>query len=448
MIVLVFLQQFRLSCLSLHRTLDRGIDSGIGPNKALRKNIFKYIRDVEEQAFVYKIVKTLQIETDEIVFKAKLLEFCSLAEETYPKFFEYFKNEFLKREKLWAYCYRESTAANTNMALESFHRVLKSVYFNRKRNKRVDNLLSELLKIARDKAFEAWAKFEKGKRTNKIKDIDQRHKFSQQIDKSTIVQVSESEWHCPSQSIERKHYSIVRGDECTKCMMKCSYCSVCIHVYSCSCPDYMIHSVPCKHVHAVHVLRNTEPEADFDTIPDFEEVANLKRSYFQRQITDPSLTDNSIETKKASARTLMGTIARKLDCTNDREIVNAVHGHLKNALSVFSGMVEEAQALELKESFPGNKNFEKQERFYSTKKKPTRKPKTLNKPTDGDKEEIFEMLGRHTATLCGICLEEDDNTNSNAVGWVACSGCGLWVHCACIENYNESNDFKCIPCTK
>ena len=28
----MFLQQFRLSCLSLHRTLDRGIDSGIDPN--------------------------------------------------------------------------------------------------------------------------------------------------------------------------------------------------------------------------------------------------------------------------------------------------------------------------------------------------------------------------------------------------------------------------------
>ena len=72
-----------------------------------------------------------------------------------------------------------------NMALESFHHVLKSIYFTRKRNKRVDNLLSELVKIARDKAFEAWAKFEKGKRTNKIKDIVQRHKFPQQIDKST-----------------------------------------------------------------------------------------------------------------------------------------------------------------------------------------------------------------------------------------------------------------------
>ena len=43
-------------------------------DKALRKNIFKYIRDIEEQVYVYKIVKTLQIETDEMVFKAKLME--------------------------------------------------------------------------------------------------------------------------------------------------------------------------------------------------------------------------------------------------------------------------------------------------------------------------------------------------------------------------------------
>ena len=81
------------------------------------------------------------------------------------------------------------------MALEIFHRVLKSVYFNRKRNRRVDNLLSELLKIARGKLFEAWAKFNgrtaKGKRTNKIRDIDQRHKLSLQIDKTHIEHISE-----------------------------------------------------------------------------------------------------------------------------------------------------------------------------------------------------------------------------------------------------------------
>ena len=177
-------------------------------------------------------MKTLQIEKNEVAFTTKVLEFCSLEEESYPKFYAYFKNEFLKHERLWAYCFRESTAANTNMALESFHRVLTSVYSNRKRNRRVDHLLSELLKIARDKAFEAWAKFEKGKRTNKIRDIDQRHQLSLQIDKTHIEHISELEWRCPSQSVDGKYYFIVKGDKCTQCRMKCSYCSVCIHVYS------------------------------------------------------------------------------------------------------------------------------------------------------------------------------------------------------------------------
>jgi len=417
-------------------------------DKALSKNIFKHISDVGEQAHVYKIVKTLQIETNEVVFKTKLLEFCSLAEESYPKFYDYFKNEFLKRERLWAYCFRESTAANTNMALESFHRVLKSVYFNRKRNRRVDNLLSELLKIARDKAFEAWAKFEKGKRTNKIRDIDQRHKMSLQIDKTQIEHISELEWRCPSQSVDGKYYFIVKGDECTQCRMKCSYCSVCIHVYSCSCPDYMIRSVPCKHVHATHMLTDTDIDVLHNDRKDFQELSSRKRSYFQRQIGDHDLLDSGIATKKRDARKVMETITRKLESTNDSAIVNAVHGHLKNALSVLNGMLEDVGTLELRENIPVNKHFEKQTRFFSTKRKPKQKPKVLEKPTAEDKEGIFQILEGHTANLCGICLEEDDRTNSNAVNWIACSRCGLWCHCSCIKNHTECSDFICIACQK
>ena len=343
-----------------------------------------------------KIVKTLQIETDQVIFRNKLLEFCSLAETSYPNFFYYFKNEFLKRERLWAYCYREATCASTNMALESFHRVLKSVYFNRKRNKRVDNLLSELLKIARDKAFEAWAKFEKGKRTNKIRDIDQRHISSLLIDKNTIVQLSEFEWKCPSQSTDGKQYVIVKGNDGAKCMMKCSSCLVCIHVYSCSCPDYVIHSVPCKHVHAIHMLTTRDSEYDLEEMPTCEETAVRKRSYFHRQIADSDVGDKTVETRKKDIRRLMDLISRRLDSTNDTEIVCAVHSHLKNALSVVSGMVEDMPPLEVRGSFSTNRQFEKQRRFHSTKKKAMPKPKTLNRPSDADKEEIFEILGRHT----------------------------------------------------
>ena len=184
--------------------------------QSAEESIFKYTRDIEEQAHVYKIVKTLQTEANEAAFKSKLPEFCSLAEESYPKFYDYFKNAFLQREKLRAYCFRESTAANTNMALECFHRVLQSVYFNRKRNRRVDNLLSELLKTVRDKTFEAWAKFEKGKRTKKIREIDQRHKLSLEIEKNRIEHISEYEWKCPLAVCRWEILFDCKGDECNK----------------------------------------------------------------------------------------------------------------------------------------------------------------------------------------------------------------------------------------
>jgi len=304
------------------------------------------------------------------------------------------------------------------------------------------------LKIARDKAFEAWAKFEKGKRTNKIRHIDQRHKLSLQIDKTHIEHISMLERRCPSQSVDGKYYLIVKGVECTQCRMKCSYCSVGIHINSCSCPDYMIRSVPCKHVHATHMLTDIEIDVLHNDMKDFQELSSRKRSYFQRQIADHDVLDSGIATKKRDARKVMETLTRKLESTNDSAIINAVHGHLKNALSVLNGMLEDVGTLELRENIPVNKHFEKQTRFFSTKRKPKQKPKVLEKPTAEDKEGIFQILEGHTANLCGICLEEDDRTNSNAVNWIACSRCGLWCHCSCITNHTECSDFICIACQK
>ena len=64
---------------------------------------------------------------------------------------------------MWAYCYRVSTAANTIMVLESFHRVLKMCYLQQKRNRHVYHLLAALLKIAEDRTFEAWGNGKKKK---------------------------------------------------------------------------------------------------------------------------------------------------------------------------------------------------------------------------------------------------------------------------------------------
>ena len=65
-------------------------------------------------------------------------------------------------------CYRKKAGINTNMHVESFHRLLKYVYMKGKVNKRVDKCLHLLLKIARDKAYERLIKSEKGKISHRI----------------------------------------------------------------------------------------------------------------------------------------------------------------------------------------------------------------------------------------------------------------------------------------
>lgn len=50
--------------------------------------------------------------------------------------------------------YRHGAEINTNMYAETFHCALKVAYLDSKQNRPVDHLLTILLRLARDKAFE------------------------------------------------------------------------------------------------------------------------------------------------------------------------------------------------------------------------------------------------------------------------------------------------------
>ena len=68
---------------------------------------------------------------------------------SHPDFVEYFKTNYGKRAHEWALCYRthEYANVNTNMFVESFHNKLKTIYFDRKLNRRLDRLIAILLQI-------------------------------------------------------------------------------------------------------------------------------------------------------------------------------------------------------------------------------------------------------------------------------------------------------------
>ncbi len=141
----------------------------------------QHITSKSAQIDVYHQLRALLRETEESHFRALLQKCLSFLKDHHQKFYEYFTTTYCSRIDQWGSFKRGDCNVNTNMFLEAFHRVLKVVYFNHKQNRRVDTLLTTLLKIARDKAFERFKKLEFGKSTHRICEINKRHRKAEEM---------------------------------------------------------------------------------------------------------------------------------------------------------------------------------------------------------------------------------------------------------------------------
>ncbi|XP_047136661.1 uncharacterized protein LOC124813534 [Hydra vulgaris] len=104
------------------------------------------------QEEVYKILETIIDEKDPQVFLSTMNRFIKVYEHKSPNFIKYFVTYYASRHIKWASCYRNFQHADTdtNMLCESFHNKLKTVYMERRPNKRLDDLINLLLKIEED----------------------------------------------------------------------------------------------------------------------------------------------------------------------------------------------------------------------------------------------------------------------------------------------------------
>ena len=179
-------------------------------DRAWRENL-KLVKDSEMQATVYHNLRLLLEETDQSKFELLLHETVKQLKKSSStaSFGDYFQTHYAKNKKRWAACYRKEAFVNTNMYVEAFHRVLKYVYMKGKVNKRLDNCIYILLKLARDKGFERLVKMEKGKNTEKLMMIKARHQSSLKL---PYAQITESEnpsmWKVLSSDNET-NYSVI-----------------------------------------------------------------------------------------------------------------------------------------------------------------------------------------------------------------------------------------------
>ena len=161
-------------------------------DRAWRKSLQQHISDQQERVEVYHQLRVLLLQRNESEFTTTLQQFMSHVYDRYEKFFNYFNTQYVPHVTQWATCYRIGTVVSTNMFAESFHRVLKVVYFNKKQNRRVDYLIHTLLCIARNIIYDTLRKTEMNASTHRKCEINKRHKIAQEVHKSSSSCVLQS----------------------------------------------------------------------------------------------------------------------------------------------------------------------------------------------------------------------------------------------------------------
>lgn len=141
-------------------------------DRAWKKAIYEHIIGPEAKLEVSYAESQCTV----IDFQILLAKAMSFFEENHPRFYQYMKTMYASRAEQWASCYRLNTQLDTNMHVETFHRVIKIDYLKHKQNRRIDHLLHILFKYNRDLVFNFLRKEIFGKRSHKVCEIMMHHR--------------------------------------------------------------------------------------------------------------------------------------------------------------------------------------------------------------------------------------------------------------------------------
>ena len=126
--------------------------------------------------------------------------------------------------------------------------MLKYIYLRGKVNRRVDTCVHALIKIARDKFFERIVKLSKGKCSLKLDDIRKGHDTSEAIDVCAVSVLSDTEYAVASSGNSNYTVAVLKSSVCKpdNCLLRCLKSNICIHMFSCTCPDYSVAANICS----------------------------------------------------------------------------------------------------------------------------------------------------------------------------------------------------------
>lgn len=361
-------------------------------DKAWQLNLPK-ILNKEKRRWVYKTLKVLQTELSCENFEAHLKVTLEklLGDSDTKNFGAYFVNNYSNNCKQWAYCYRMQCGINTNMRLESMHRTVKYFYLHKKTVKRLDKGLHAVVTYLRDKVVDRMIKHTKGKYTAQKRNILNRHRVSLTIS-SVLESLEENKWKVISNDAE---YLIEKKLPAKCCDLTCEYCNICLHSFTCSCPDFFIRSTICKHIHFVALkdcTSNTSTEINNND-------CDITNSNISQCLSSLNNTKSNYSDLKEKLNNEVSILHTKLNTTNltgaNQEYLSQALSNLRNA----SGLLELASKDDEIQFFAAKdknadcrQNIKKQIKFFSTKKKRNKIKDRIKKPNREDMKNIKNVL--------------------------------------------------------
>ena len=361
------------------------------------------------------------------------------------------------------------------MVLESFHRVIKMVYFEHKQNRRIDDLLFTLLKINRDVMFNSLRKEELGKVTHRKKEINRRHSSAHRIvnapnNNELVLNCEEDgKWKVRSERSD-SYYDVIKVKKCDGCPLRCDECNICIHMFTCTCLDAALHQTICKHIHVLQLVGTasqhvaaTESEVDNTLLPGIiseeSELASTKDSAVAStpivETVNKSTSVCSYFKESAKEKCSKDQVLKKIDrlkCLvsihdDDSELAE-VNSHLTSCIKILEANTKVSQAFLIRKRPAPNANNVPQQRFQTATKRRKQTSLSLGKPTLPLEKSVREQLYEMESTVCGVCHRVDDQSSAESVQWVECAKCKLWVHqeCTCTTN-TVTNTILCKDCS-
>ena len=361
-------------------------------DRSWRNALREHVRNNADQADIYYHLRTLLMENNEAKFRVMLQEFLTYLKSKNDAYFKYFKDNYCTRVQQWASCYRYGCTVNTNMFLEAFHRVLKIIYFNHKQNRRIDFLLTTLMKIARDKAFERFNKEEKGKNTHRVCEINKRHKSAEELKKikdHSVTALDNSTWRVQSQTTNTQYIVQQHNRSCVyKCKLLCSTCAICPHMYSCTCLDFTLHCTVCKHIHLIHMLNTKSPNPESSTLHQMDSTPYCDYDYYSKILGHGNQTADILQLTKQSLNTKILQLQTLVEQCDQVETLNTVRTHLQAAITVIKALrhPHASNILPIARKIAPNTNNETQPSFFFNKEKKEDNQQTFKaiKPTNND----------------------------------------------------------------